>query len=543
MKILLINPIQSPTRKPYLGIGLAYISAALKLEGAEVECLDINQHRPVLDEAQIEAEIAEREFDIAGIGCMISAYEHAKSLSRMVKRHHPDCELWMGGSIITPIPHKMMGLIPEVDVGVISEGEDTARELYRARQRGSAYDDVTGIVFRRHGELHQTPPRLRPPNLDDMPKPDWALYDLMGENGYMSYHGMAMWLLTHRGCPFDCTFCYHERDHRAHSVNRIIEEIQDGVERYGARRFMMADDLFCVDRRWVHDFCRKLIDLDLGIEFRTTGRANIIDRETASLLKQAGCSGLAMGFKTASPRMLKNIQKNQTPQHMADAVQACREVGLKPELSFMIGNQGEDMDTIAETVAFMKRELITGPMFFATPYPGTPLYEMARAQGLIPDEEALFRAYGEQCVDIVINITEFADDELQWLRDTAQRTIRRHYDKEHYKRVAHECLLPHARRLAIIASGYEGRNMVVAYRTLFEKLVLFTENGNGNGTPPAYREIPIVPLDRLATAEFDAVIVADREMSPATKAKLTQQGVLDQVVCPYDEQYHLLKSF
>ena len=85
MKILLINPIQSPTRKPYLGIGLAYISAALKLEGAEVECLDINQHRPVLNEARIEAEIAKREFDIAGIGCMISAYEHAKSLSRMVK--------------------------------------------------------------------------------------------------------------------------------------------------------------------------------------------------------------------------------------------------------------------------------------------------------------------------------------------------------------------------------------------------------------------------------------------------------------------------
>ena len=260
-----------------------------------------------------------------------------------------------------------------------------------------------------------------------------------------------------------------------------------------------------------------------------------------------------MGFETASPRMLKNIQKNQTPQHMSDAVQACREVGLKPELSFMIGNQGEDMDTIAETVAFMKRELITGPMFFATPYPGTPLYEMARAQGLIPDEEALFRAYGEQCVDIVINITEFADNELQWLRDTAQLTIRRHYDKEHYKRVAHERLLPQARRLAIIASGYEGENMVVAYRSLFKKLVLFSENGNsngnangnanGNGTPPAYREIPIVPLDRLAAAEFDAVIVADREMSPAAKIKLTQQGVLDQVVCPYDEEYHLLKSF
>ena len=121
---------------------------------------------------------------------MISAYEHAKSLCRMVKRHHPDCELWMGGSIITPIPHKMMGLIPEVDVGVISEGEDTARELYRARQRGIAYDDVTGIVFRRNGELHQTPLRLRPPNLDDMPKPDWELYDLTGENGYISHRGV-----------------------------------------------------------------------------------------------------------------------------------------------------------------------------------------------------------------------------------------------------------------------------------------------------------------------------------------------------------------
>ena len=265
-----------------------------------------------------------------------------------------------------------------------------------------------------------------------------------------------------------------------------------------------------------------------------------------------GCMIPAYEHAKSLSCMVKNIQKNLTPPHMANAVQACREVGLKPELSFMIGNQGEDMDTIAETVAFMKRELITGPMFFATPYPGTPLYEIARAQGLIPDEEALFRAYGEQCVDLVVNITEFADDELSWLRDTAQHTIRRHYDKEHYKRVAHERLLPKARRLAIIASGYEGENMVVAYRSLFEKLVLFSENGrasplvgngNGNGTPPAFRGVPIVPLDKLAAAEFDAVVVADREISPAARIKLTQQGVLDQVVCPYDEQYHLLKSF
>lgn len=538
-KVLLINPIQSPTRRPYPNIGLTYISAALKDEGADIECLDLNLHRPVLGRQEIERRIAERQFDIAAIGAMISAYGHVRDLCETIKRHHPESKVWVGGSIVSPIPRLMLANVPWMDVGVIDEGDQTVRELYRAERDGADLAEVAGIAYRDRDAVRLTADRPVIADLDTLPLPDWDIYQLTGEGGYLTTHGLSMHLVAHRGCPFECTYCYHERGSRAHSVDRVIEEIRRGVERYDARTFTMADDLFCADHAWVQEVCRRLIDLDLGITWRATVRANTMKRETLGLMKSAGCVEVAMGFESASPRILKNIRKHLTPDRMVEALRTCRQEGVKPAITFMIGNEGEDLGTIAESVDFMKRELLTAPMFFATPYPGTPFYESMRARGLIEDEIALFERYGEQGRDLVANATESSDEELIQLRQIATNDVRRHYDREHYKRIARERLLPHARRVAIVAGGYEGENMVDAYRDLFERLVVFSDSCPADGA--CYRGVPIRPSAELDASDFDAVVVADRTLSPATRDILAEQGVADRVIDPYDEAYFFSK--
>jgi anaerobic magnesium-protoporphyrin IX monomethyl ester cyclase len=539
-RVLLIYPVHAPTRAPYISVGLAYIAAALKAEGAEVECLDLNRYRPVLSDEQIEALIAERRFDVAGIGAMITSYKHVKWLCRTVKRLHPHAELWVGGSIVSPIPKLMLTDVPEVDVGVVGEGDETVRELYRAKVVGAEYANVAGIVCRRGGEVHQTAPRPRIADLDALPMPDWDIYPLTGEGGYLTTHGMPMPIVGHRGCPFECTYCYHDRAARAHSVDRVIAEVCRGVERFGAKRFAMLDDLFCANRTWVSQVCRRLIDLDLGITWSANVRVNTINQETIRLMKRAGCERVGMGFESASRRILTNIRKHATPELMSEALRICRAEGVRPSLTFMIGNEGEDVSTVAETIEFMKRELITAVMFFTTPYPGTPVYEAAKARGLIPDDVALFERYGEMGTNLVVNLTDLADDELGWLQKTAMRDIRRHYDKEHYKRVAKERMPVGARRVAIVGSGYEGENMVVAYRPLFEQLTLFIETGMNGHTH--YRGVPIRPLGDLVASDYDAVVVADRTISPAVRELLERQGATAKMVHPYDEMYHFSKS-
>jgi radical SAM superfamily enzyme YgiQ (UPF0313 family) len=86
----------------------------------------------------------------------------------------------------------------------------------------------------------------------------------------------------------------------------------------------------------------------------------------------------------------------------------------------MVGLPGETPESIRETVEFCKRAGVAPQViFFATPYPGTELYAMARERGRIPDEEEYVLGLAEQGERIACNLSEIPDDELRRLRDAA----------------------------------------------------------------------------------------------------------------------------
>jgi radical SAM superfamily enzyme YgiQ (UPF0313 family) len=85
--------------------------------------------------------------------------------------------------------------------------------------------------------------------------------------------------------------------------------------------------------------------------------------------------------------------------------------------SLIIGLPGETRETIEETIAFCKRTNITPEaVFFATAYPGTELYDIAMSRGMIPDEEEYILKLYEQGERMLLNFTEFSDDELVELK-------------------------------------------------------------------------------------------------------------------------------
>lgn len=76
---------------------------------------------------------------------------------------------------------------------------------------------------------------------------------------------------------------------------------------------------------------------------------------------------------------------------MEEAVRLARKAGLEVGTFFMIGNLGEDAETIDKTIAF---SLHLNPDFsqftIATPYPGTVFYETIKREG-----KFLFEKWGE----------------------------------------------------------------------------------------------------------------------------------------------------
>jgi radical SAM superfamily enzyme YgiQ (UPF0313 family) len=90
----------------------------------------------------------------------------------------------------------------------------------------------------------------------------------------------------------------------------------------------------------------------------------------------------------------------------------------------MIGTPGENGDTIRETIDFCKElDLTPEVIFFATPYPCTELYDMAMAQGKIKDEEQYILSLGEQGEQLVVNFTEFSNEELVSIQEEMIREL------------------------------------------------------------------------------------------------------------------------
>ena len=133
------------------------------------------------------------------------------------------------------------------------------------------------------------------------------------------------------------------------------------------------------------------------------------------------------GFESASPQILKNIEKKNTVDMMEKAVLAARKAKLDFIASFQVGSLGETKEMTHETVSFIQRMRLTNDkFFFTTPYPGTSLYELARAQGRIKtDEDNYIEQLGEMAETMLVNVSNMSDEELIQVKLEAEEECRR----------------------------------------------------------------------------------------------------------------------
>ena len=424
MKILLISPLLTPQRTPEVyNIGLGYIAASLLEDGHNVNVLDIQGHK--YPPQKVIEEIKNTECDVIGIGTLITGYKYVEWLVREIRNLKPKVKIWIGNSVASPIPEIILNNMA-IDVVVAGEGEITVKELAIATEKGEDLQKVKGIYFKQDGKIIKTPERELIPDIDAIPFPAWHLFPqeiyLKTRTGFMP--SPRAFVITTRGCPYRCTYCYHPFQNqrvRFHSAERIIEEVKLLKSRYQVKSILFGDDLFTVNKMRVYRICDLLEKERLNIKWMSSSRVDSIDEDMLKRMKSAGCLCLGFGIESGSQTILDNIKKQTTVEKSKRAIQLCKKVGIHPACSFMIGNVGETRETVLETVSFVKEIDLEPPIgfFFATPYPGTELYDYAEKEGKIPDEISLFESYGEQSEELLVNVTKMSDDDLINLRKEA----------------------------------------------------------------------------------------------------------------------------
>ena len=201
-------------------------------------------------------------------------------------------------------------------------------------------------------------------------------------------------LVSSRGCPFNCSFCseriFWRGVWRPHSPGRVVDEMALVRTKYGKDLIWFGDDTFNLSRERNIAICREILERGLNVSWGIEARADLIvrDRDILGLMKEAGLFWVLMGVEGASDAELRRYGKGITLRQVREAFRALREHDIITQAMFIIG---ERWDTKASILAKerLAEELDADFVIFTplTPFPGTPLYELAKSQGWIEEKD------------------------------------------------------------------------------------------------------------------------------------------------------------
>ena len=371
-------------------MGLLYVAAALEREGHAVSIYDTQ-----IDPRSLDQALSETRPDVAGITCVSALLPSALAAARLVKTHSPAIRVVVGGVHPSIRPDDLLES-PDVDVAVRGEGVWTMVELVRAFAAGGPIRGIRGLVFKDGGGTVRTADRPPERDVDALPFPARHLVDTRRYRMSPDFSMRRPFdiVFTSFGCPYRCIFCASQSVlgglFRPRSVLSVMEEIDGIVERVPIRSLLVGDDNFGVRRERALEFCERYSakGYHRRIPWQVSIRVDCVDPEMLKAMRRAGCFIVSFGIESGVPRLLEKLRKGITPEQSEAAVRWAKEAGLRTRGTFILGIPTETREESLETIRFSRRLPLDQVRFaLATPFPGTELWEIARAEGAPPIED------------------------------------------------------------------------------------------------------------------------------------------------------------
>lgn len=407
----------------YFPLGLGYIAAVLRENGfREIDLFDPEAER--VNWQQIKERLKEFNADIVGISSVTATYRMAKQIAKLVKRIKPSVLVVMGGIHVSALPRETLLETPEIDLVVVGEGEYTMVDICQKGRKN--FFSIPGIFYKSGQKIICTKPRSFIEDLDQIPYPARELVN--PENyqppSHMDIGEKSTSLISSRGCPGNCTFCASRivagRKFRAHSPEYVVGEIDYLERKYGFRHFIFEDDAFTIDRQRVEGICQLLLKRKKKILWSCFGRVNSVDKGLLKMMGKSGCYLVGFGIESGDERILKNIKKGISLSECREVFKLSREIGLKTQGFFMIGNPGETVESIKKTIK-LAIELDPDYAFFSplVPYPGTEIYQKYRELGLTPSLDwGNYSAFGD---NLALRIPGFSSEKIRYFCSLANQ--------------------------------------------------------------------------------------------------------------------------
>ncbi len=291
----------------------------------------------------------------------------------------------VGGPHPSAAPHETMTLFQEdLDFGFAGEAEiGFPLLLERLESSNKVFSDIPGLIWKEGRNIIINSPSYNQ-NIDQFS----VAWDLIRPDEYPEAQHGAFFerfpiapIIATRGCPFLCTFCAAHfvvgRKVRKRSIENIFEEINFLYEKYHIREFHLVDDNFTLNKKFVKNFCKKLLESNLDISWATPNgvRLDTLDKECLEIMKESGLYLISVGIESGSDRVLKMTKKELTVKKILNGVSVIKESGIDIAGFFMFGYPGETIEEMKKTIELsLKLPLIRANYFTFLPLPGTEIF-------------------------------------------------------------------------------------------------------------------------------------------------------------------------
>ena len=255
-----------------------------------------------------------------------------------------------------------------------------------------------GVWYRKDGEIINTEQYdLLSHSLDELPMIDreltkWKLYAY--KNGNFK-HTPGSYMMSGRDCWWGkCSFCswttlFPGEKFRARSAKNALDEVGNLIN-LGIKEIMEDSGTLPIGD-WLEEFCHGMVErgynkkVVMSCNMRINGIKNL---ETWQLMKKAGFRFILFGLESASQKTLDRINKNLKVEKIEPGLKLCKQAGLEPHITTMMGFPWETKKDAQRTIDLAKRLFKKGYVdtlqaTIVIPYPGTPLYKYCQENDLL----------------------------------------------------------------------------------------------------------------------------------------------------------------
>jgi radical SAM superfamily enzyme YgiQ (UPF0313 family) len=277
--------------------------------------------------------------DVVGISvCFPGQLQPAYAFGLAIKRALPDVHVTCGGPGITQMMVRLRGerlahALGPFDSACLFEGERTLLALAAAIDEKRAVRDIPNVVVR---DRLMGARFLSGHGMDDLralPAPD---FDGLPLERYLAPYLVLPYDPT-RGCYWGkCTFCHYglaevgTAAYRERDVATVIAHLRALAERHGTRHFYFSQD--SVAPKTIVKLAQAITDAGLDVRWATDLKPEkYMTRARAEVLRKAGAVACALGVESASPRVLRLIDKGAPPEVVSDVVERLSDAGIAAE--------------------------------------------------------------------------------------------------------------------------------------------------------------------------------------------------------------------